>query len=82
MQELLDLLEATKEEVRSLAHEVESEKISSNTAAEELSQVCTVGNNHINACICVGLIWQLQAFTTTLMRGPANFLDFITKANP
>ena len=39
MQELLDLLEATKEEVRSLAHEVESEKISSNTAAEELSQV-------------------------------------------
>ena len=39
MQELLDLLEATKDEVRSLAHEVESEKISSNTAAEELSQV-------------------------------------------
>ena len=38
MQALLDLVEATKEEVRALAKDVEDEKMSSNSAAEELSQ--------------------------------------------
>ena len=38
MQLLLEQVEATKEEVRQLAKEVENEKLSSNSAAEELSQ--------------------------------------------
>ena len=38
MQALLDLVEATKDEVRALAADVDAEKLSSNAAAEELSQ--------------------------------------------